>query len=68
MPLICNGFSQVLSTRRRKTADFFMDDWHALGLLRHLVALALWLGGIGFFLVAFGPRCMRSGRALASAR
>jgi putative copper export protein len=55
MPLICNGFSQVLSTRRRKTADFFMHNWHAFSLLLHLVALALWLGGIGFFLVAFGP-------------
>ena len=32
-----------------------MRTWHALSLLLHLLALTLWLGGIGFFLVAFGP-------------
>ena len=32
-----------------------MTPWHALSLLLHLVALALWLGGIVFFLVVFGP-------------
>jgi putative copper export protein len=32
-----------------------MNHWHALSLLLHLVALTLWLGGIAFFLVAFGP-------------
>jgi putative copper export protein len=32
-----------------------MDNWYALSLFIHLVALALWLGGIAFFLVAFGP-------------
>jgi putative copper export protein len=32
-----------------------MHNWHALSLLLHLAALALWLGGIGFFLAAFGP-------------
>jgi putative copper export protein len=32
-----------------------MDDWHALSLLLHLIALSLWLGAIGFFLAAFGP-------------
>ena len=32
-----------------------MHDWHALSLLLHLVALSLWLGGIAFFLAAFGP-------------
>jgi putative copper export protein len=32
-----------------------MHNWHALSLLLHLVALALWLGGIAFFLAAFGP-------------
>jgi len=29
--------------------------WYALSLLLHLVALALWLGGMVFFLVVFGP-------------
>jgi putative copper export protein len=32
-----------------------MHDWHALSLLLHLVALAFWLGGMAFFLAAFGP-------------
>ena len=32
-----------------------MHNLHALSLLLHLVALALWLGGTGFFLAAFGP-------------
>ncbi len=32
-----------------------MVDWHALSLLLHLLALALWLGGMAFFLAAFGP-------------
>jgi uncharacterized membrane protein len=29
--------------------------WYALSLLLHLVALALWLGGMVFFLVVLGP-------------
>jgi uncharacterized membrane protein len=32
-----------------------MRNWQALSSLFHLVALALWLGGMGFVLVAFGP-------------
>ena len=32
-----------------------MNFWHTLSLLLHLVALALWLGGIAFFLVVVGP-------------
>jgi putative copper export protein len=32
-----------------------MHPWHAFSLLLHLVALALWLGGIAYFLGAFGP-------------
>lgn len=32
-----------------------ISSWYALSLLLHLVALALWLGGMVFFLVAFGP-------------
>jgi putative copper resistance protein D len=32
-----------------------ITGWHALSLLLHLVALALWLGGMVFFLVVFGP-------------
>jgi len=30
-------------------------SWYALSLLLHLVALALWLGGMVFFLIVFGP-------------
>jgi len=32
-----------------------LTGWHVLSLLLHLVALALWLGGMGFFLIVFGP-------------
>jgi putative copper export protein len=32
-----------------------MHSWHLLSSLLHLAALALWLGGIAFFLVDFGP-------------
>jgi uncharacterized membrane protein len=32
-----------------------MTTWHTLSLALHLAALALWLGGIIFFLVVFGP-------------
>ena len=32
-----------------------MAAWYSFSLLIHLVALALWLGGIVFFLVVLGP-------------
>lgn len=32
-----------------------MIAWHSLSLALHLIAIALWLGGIVFFLVAVGP-------------
>ena len=32
-----------------------MTRLHSLSLLLHLVALAMWLGGIAFFLIVFGP-------------
>ena len=32
-----------------------MTSWYTLSLFLHLVAIALWLGGIVFFLVVFGP-------------
>lgn len=32
-----------------------LNGWHLLSLLLHLVGLALWLGGMIFFLVVFGP-------------
>ncbi|MGH7827111.1 MAG: hypothetical protein ACREQ7_18295 [Candidatus Binatia bacterium] len=32
-----------------------MISWHTLSLLLHIIALALWLGGIAFFLIVFGP-------------
>ena len=45
-----------------------MRNWHTLSLLLHLVALALWLGGIGFFLAAFGPavNALEAGAAMRS--
>jgi uncharacterized membrane protein len=32
-----------------------MTFWHTLSLFLHLVGIAVWLGGIAFFLVVFGP-------------
>lgn len=32
-----------------------MTQLHSLSLLLHLVALAMWLGGIAFFLIVLGP-------------
>ena len=32
-----------------------MTTWYSLSLMLHLVAVALWLGGIVFFLVVSGP-------------
>jgi putative copper export protein len=32
-----------------------MTRLHSLSLLLHLIALAMWLGGIAFFLIVFGP-------------
>lgn len=32
-----------------------MTAWHTLSLALHLIAIALWLGGIVFFLVVVGP-------------
>jgi putative copper export protein len=32
-----------------------MTRLHSLSLLLHLLALAMWLGGIAFFLIVFGP-------------
>jgi putative copper resistance protein D len=32
-----------------------MTRLHSLSLLIHLLALAMWLGGIAFFLIVFGP-------------
>ena len=32
-----------------------MTSWYTLSLFFHLVGLALWVGGIVFFLVVFGP-------------
>ena len=48
MPLICKEFPRVLR-------NFFMATWYSLSLLIHLIALALWLGGMVFFLVVLGP-------------
>ena len=32
-----------------------MTSWHTLSLALHLVGVALWLGGMVFFLIVFGP-------------
>ena len=32
-----------------------MSTWYSLSLMLHLIAIALWLGGIVFFLVVSGP-------------
>lgn len=32
-----------------------MTSWHTFSLFLHLIGIALWLGGIAFFLVVFGP-------------
>ncbi|MET0501715.1 MAG: hypothetical protein ABW172_09375 [Candidatus Binatia bacterium] len=32
-----------------------MTSWYTFSLFLHLVGIALWLGGIAFFLVVFGP-------------
>lgn len=37
------------------TPSAIMTAWHTLSLFFHLVALALWLGSITFFLVVFAP-------------
>jgi uncharacterized membrane protein len=33
----------------------FMSTWYSLSLMLHLFAIALWLGGIVFFLIVSGP-------------
>jgi putative copper export protein len=38
-----------------KTETPLMTAWHTLSLALHLIAIALWLGGIVFFLVVIGP-------------
>ena len=32
-----------------------MTSWYSFSLFLHLVGMALWLGGMAFFLVVFGP-------------
>ena len=32
-----------------------MTSWYTFSLFLHLVGIALWLGGIAFFLIVFGP-------------
>src|SRR5918995_1737985 len=41
--------------RLQKSLVQFMTRLHSLSLLLHLLALAMWLGGIAFFLIVFGP-------------
>jgi len=42
-----------------------MIPWHSLSLFFHLLAIALWLGGIVFFLVVVGPAAHELEPALA---
>ena len=44
-----------------------MTTWYSFSLLVHLIALALWLGGIVFFLVVLGPAMRESEPGLALA-
>jgi putative copper export protein len=41
--------------RPQKSLVQFMTRLHSLSLLLHLLALGMWLGGIAFFLIVFGP-------------
>ena len=45
------------ATRKSATREIILSvtTWYSLSLLIHLLALALWLGGIVFFLVVLGP-------------
>lgn len=56
MPLICKDFLRVLRDKKRfeeKTPD--VTFWYSFSALIHLAALALWLGGMVFFLIVLGP-------------
>ncbi len=44
----------MLAGKNRAT-ESSMATWYSFSLLIHLIALALWLGGIVFFLVVLGP-------------
>lgn len=48
---LCEDCSQI----ENRIGRTFMSPWYSLSLLFHLVALALWLGAIVFFLVVSGP-------------
>jgi putative copper export protein len=45
----------VLLTRIKHFESTLVSAWYSISLMIHLVALALWLGGIVFFLVVLGP-------------
>src|SRR3970282_693589 len=55
MPLICKGFRRVLAENQRTRQTTPVIIWYSISLMVHLIALALWLGGIVFFLVVLGP-------------
>jgi putative copper export protein len=55
MQLICKGFLRMLRENIDGSKSSFVTTWYSFSLLVHLVALALWLGGIVFFLVVLGP-------------
>ena len=55
MPLICKDFRSVLPENHRLTKRASVTIEYSLSLLIHLIALALWLGGMVFFLVVLGP-------------
>lgn len=46
--MIAGKFAEVNNTP-------LMTAWHTLSLALHLIAIALWLGGIVFFLIVVGP-------------
>ena len=45
----------MIATRFVKQRTLFMTLWYTSNLVVHLIAIALWLGGIVFFLVVVGP-------------
>jgi putative copper export protein len=45
----------VLLTGIKSFESSLVSAWYSISLMIHLVALALWLGGIVFFLVVLGP-------------
>ncbi len=48
-------YAKIDADKKNFSAYRFMSTWYSLSLMLHLIAIALWLGGIVFFLVVSGP-------------